>query len=104
MVNRLLKSVAFFPSGSGLKQPLSLDQIMTESNPARAEFARVLGSRIKATRLLIGRSYTEITTDTGIDRGTLTRIEKGEREPSAWVLLRLAPALGVTVDSLMGLA
>lgn len=75
---------------------------MTESNPARAEFARALGSRIRAARLSIGRSYTEITTATGIDRGTLTRIEKGEREPSAWLLSRLAPALGTSAGALIG--
>lgn len=75
---------------------------MIESNPARAEFARALGSRIRAARIAAGLSYTAAADATGIDRGTLTRLEKGEREPSAWILSKLASALGVSADHLIG--
>jgi transcriptional regulator with XRE-family HTH domain len=75
---------------------------MIKSNTDRAEFARLLGARIKAARLALGYSYGQVAEIADIDPGTLTRIEKGEREPSAWVLSRLAPTLGVTVDSLIG--
>ena len=67
------------------------------------EFARLLGARIKAARIGRGLSYGDVTDTADIDRGTLTRIEKGEREPSAWVLARLAPTLGTTVDALIGI-
>lgn len=76
---------------------------MTDRNPDRAEFARLLGARIKAARINRGLSYGDVRNVAGVDPGTLTRIEKGEREPSAWVLARLAPTLGTTVDSLIGI-
>ena len=68
---------------------------MTDRNPDRAEFARLLGARIKAARIALGYSYGDVADVAGVDRGTLTRIEKGEREPSAWVLARLIPALAI---------
>jgi transcriptional regulator with XRE-family HTH domain len=63
-----------------------------------------LAKKISATRAKVGISQAALADRCGVDRQTVYRWEAGDREPSATALGTLAVALGVTSDSLIGLA
>jgi len=54
-------------------------------------------------RLRHERAITQedFATDSGFDRGYISGVERGVRNPSALVLARLAAALGVDVEELV---
>lgn len=57
--------------------------------------------RLAALRLARGWSQSRLGRESGIDQGTISRIESGEsKSPSAATVARLAAALGATVDDL----
>ena len=58
----------------------------------RIAFAALMGTRIRDMRIGRELSYMDVCRLGGIGPGELTRIEKGEREPSAWTLHRIAKA------------
>jgi transcriptional regulator with XRE-family HTH domain len=61
-----------------------------------------IGSRIATARALAGLTQTELATLLGVTRGTITRWEKGSRNPSDEDKHRIAKALNTTVAYLMG--
>ncbi|ELZ64787.1 MULTISPECIES: helix-turn-helix domain-containing protein [unclassified Haloferax] len=65
------------------------------------EFKAELGRRIKELRKLHESSLEEISEMANIHRTTLGKIERGEREPSLSIALRIADALDITVTELV---
>ena len=70
--------------------------------PAGAKDPRVaLGERVNALRVAQGLSQEEFAGRVGLDRTYVSGIERGLRNPTLLVLLRLAQALEVPVTELL---
>jgi len=63
-----------------------------------------LGRIIKQQRVAIPLTLTELSARSGVSPSHLSRIEKGERSPSAHVLRRIAKPLGFEENELFALA
>lgn len=66
-------------------------------------FASLLGARIKKERENKGISQAELARRAHTSPGALSLIEQGKRIPGADIVVRLASALGVTADYLLGI-
>ncbi|KAA9408817.1 XRE family transcriptional regulator [Haloarcula hispanica] len=64
------------------------------------EFKSELGNRIKELRELHESSLEEVAEAADIHRTTLGKIERGEREPSLSIAMRIAEALDITITEL----
>ena len=56
---------------------------------------------VRRARLLAGLTVAEVAARVGVSDGAVKSWEAGRRTPTAATLLRLADALGVTVDDLL---
>ncbi|MDT8332871.1 helix-turn-helix transcriptional regulator [Roseomonas gilardii] len=61
-----------------------------------------LGERVNALRVALGLSQEDFAGRVGLDRTYVSGIERGLRNPTLLVLLRLAQALEVPVTELLG--
>jgi transcriptional regulator with XRE-family HTH domain len=59
------------------------------------ELLKVFGERVKQLRLARGWTQGEVATRAQVTRDFLGRAERGDREPSLFVLLKLATVFGV---------
>ena len=62
----------------------------------------ILGPQLRRLRLSRGLTLDGLAAVVGLDKGYLSRLERGRKSPSVAALLRLAAALGVTVAELLG--
>lgn len=67
----------------------------------REQFRSELGRRIKSAREHSKLSLAQVAEQIGTSRAAIHDYEMGKKEPSAWVLSRLAPVLGYTIDDLV---
>ena len=65
------------------------------------EVARALGKVARNLREVLGVAQDLFALNAGVDRSYYGKIERGERQPSLGVLLRIARALGVTGAELL---
>lgn len=65
-------------------------------------FFMVLGKRIKELRQEKGLTQTQLALKAGINQSMIARWERGEREPIASAIVKLADALECTCDYLLG--
>ncbi len=66
--------------------------------------AKILADRVRQLREEKGWSQGQLTTYSGVSKGQVSKIEKGDRKyPSASVIMKLAKALDTTTDYLLGL-
>ncbi len=63
------------------------------------EFARI-GWNVRRLRRRKGVTQEALATDSGLDRGYVSGVERGVRNPSVKQLLRIAHALGADVSEL----
>lgn len=63
--------------------------------------AQHIGTKIKAIRSRAGLNQTELARRAGIGQSMISRVERGDRVPSAEQLTHIAAALGVPVSDLM---
>lgn len=61
---------------------------------------QTLGHRIRAAREALGESQVRLAASAGISQGYLSQLETDEREPTLSIAVRLARALGITLDEL----
>lgn len=61
----------------------------------------IFGDNLRARRLALGMTQTELARRAGIGRTNIPRIEAGKYEPQVSDAGRLAKVLGVTVDELL---
>jgi DNA-binding XRE family transcriptional regulator len=76
------------------------DAVLHACEPSYHEAAagrspRALGARIRALRLVSGRTAAEVARDAGLARPNYARLEAGRHEPRTRTLLRVAEALNV---------
>lgn len=63
-----------------------------------------LGQRLRAARLAADLTQVELAAAAGLAQATVCDFEAGRSQPSAYSLCRLCRALGVSADTLLGLA
>lgn len=61
-----------------------------------------IGKRIKETREKVGFNQAKLATEADITPAAISQIEAGDRTPSTPILRRLASALQVSTDYLLG--
>lgn len=66
------------------------------------EASDIFKERLKTARELRGLSQTQLAADTGLPPSSVSHFEGGARKPSFDNLKRLAAALNVTTDYLLG--
>ena len=66
------------------------------------EFGKAVGRRIRSLREARGLTQTQLCDLTGLDSGGLSRYENGYQVPNSEAVKRLAEALAVTTDELLG--
>ncbi len=64
--------------------------------------ARQFGKRLWALREAAGKSQGDVADKAGLSRTYLNQLEAGKRDPSLSTLTRLARALGVKLEALIG--
>lgn len=62
---------------------------------------RALGAGIRAQRVAMGLTLEDLATPAKLSVTYLGQTERGQRNPSALVLWRIADALGVTLEQLV---
>jgi len=67
----------------------------------RGDIDRLVAGRLRQVRLDRGLTLTQLAQQTGISVAHLSRIEKGERQPSIGSLLQLARAYGLSIGALV---
>src|SRR5262245_43371626 len=72
--------------------------LFPESESASAD----IGAAIRRHREAVGMTVIQLARQLGISRNTLANYEGGRTEPSASELVRLADALGCTIQDLLG--
>lgn len=80
---------------------MSLPQLSRGGRPAgrvtfNAESAAAFGSVVRAYRKQIGLSQEALAHLAGIERTHFGSIERGTNQPSLWLILKIAKALGVS--------
>ena len=68
----------------------------------KAEFLKQLGESIAKQRLKLKLSQTEVANRCEIERGNLTRIEKGKSNVTAETRLKISKAFDVPASKLSG--
>ena len=68
---------------------------------SRATFPQHLHSALRALRIRKGLTQSELAQRGGVVDATISRIERGRLHPSTAVIVRLAAALEVSVESLV---
>lgn len=63
-----------------------------------------LGARLRAEREARGWSLTDLSERSGVSRGMISKVERGESSPTASLLGRLSGALNLTVSTLLARA
>ncbi|MDR3425814.1 helix-turn-helix transcriptional regulator [Silvimonas sp.] len=68
------------------------------------EVRKRIGWNLRRLRAERGLTQEIFAADSGLDRGYISGVERGVRNPSATVLARIADALGADVSELFDLA
>lgn len=66
-----------------------------------AKISKKLGNNLKKIRLEKGMTQGDICRATGMDRGYISRVESGQKNPTISNLEKIAKALGVKPDELL---
>lgn len=61
-----------------------------------------VAAHIKAARIKRGSTLDQLAADTGLDKGYLSRVERGQKSPSIATVLKISKALDVSVAQLLG--
>lgn len=65
--------------------------------------AKAFGNAVRTTRESLGLAQDEFALKAGVDRSYYGKLERGERQPSLALLLRIAGALGLSGGKLVEL-
>lgn len=66
-----------------------------------AKISKKLGNNLKRIRLEKGMSQGDICRATGMDRGYISRVESGQKNPTISNLEKIAKALKISPDELL---
>lgn len=64
--------------------------------------AKLIGGRIKDRRITLNITQKDLATQVGVSGSAINQFEKGEKVPAAGTLIKLAEALDVSSDYLLG--
>lgn len=78
------------------------DVSRNDSNIVEAASAEQLGKRMRELRTLQGLTLDELAERSGVSRAMLSKIERGENNPTLVVAVKVAVALGLTTAQLIG--
>src|ERR1700744_5989647 len=70
--------------------------------PLQEKIDPTIGPRLRHIRLEKGLTVEALAAAAGLDKGFLSRLERGTKRPSVETVLRLSAALGVPVGQLFG--
>lgn len=70
------------------------------AEPDSREFASGVGERIRVVRQQKGWTQVELAVAAGLSSNYVARLERGELGASLFVAMRIAEALGVTLDAI----
>lgn len=62
-----------------------------------------LGQKVKKRRRQLGMTQVELRAKTGLSQGYISMLEKGIFDPTASVIIKLAVALTMSADELLGM-
>lgn len=62
-----------------------------------------LGQKVKKRRRQLGMTQVELRAKTGLSQGYISMLEKGIFDPTAPVIIKLAVALTMSADELLGI-
>ena len=79
------------------------EESRTQSNILEAASAQKLGKRIRELRNQLGWSLEELAERSDVSRAMLSKVERGENNPTLIVALKIATGLGVTTSQLIGI-
>ena len=71
-----------------------------EKSPEHRAYLKKLGAHIRKLRKSKGYSQDRLYLEAGFARGNMSRIEKGDVDPQAYTLKRIADTIGVPVKKL----
>ncbi len=63
-------------------------------------YIKKLGAHIRKLRIAMGYSQDRLYLEAGFSRANMTRIEKGQVDPKAYTLKRIADTIGVPMKKL----
>lgn len=86
------------------KLPSPLTRKPKRSTSFEPEVARAIGAVIRQVREAREYSQDGFALQAGVDRSYYGKLERGERQPTVGLLLRIARALGVSGAELIGQA
>jgi transcriptional regulator with XRE-family HTH domain len=66
-----------------------------------ADYAKILGQNVKATRKALDLSQEDLALETDIDRTYISGIERAKRNPSLELIVKLARRLKTTPGKLL---
>ena len=69
---------------------------------SKSEQAKYISSKIKSLRSSIGWNQADLARQAGVTPAAISQIEKGERVPSLVVAKKIASALSVSLEVLIG--
>ena len=95
------KSIPFFERKIQLEKTKLLSTMGTHDVNPHFETMNTVGDRIRFCRQRLNLKQEELANLAGMSKGFLSEVETGNRNPSAEYLLRIANALGVSLDFLM---
>ena len=77
--------------------------VSTGASEAEAVSAGRLGSRVKELRKRRGLTLEELAERSGVSRAMISKLERGEKNPTLVVAAKLAEGFGVTLSQLVGM-
>lgn len=66
-----------------------------------SDYAKKLGENIRRIRLAKGMTQGDLCRKLEVDRGYMSNVESGKKNPTLSTINRIADALDVTVDKLL---
>ena len=66
-----------------------------------SDYAKRLGENIRKIRLVKGMTQGDLCRKLEVDRGYMSNVERGKKNPTLSTIERIAKALGVSIDELM---
>lgn len=78
-------------------------RVSTGTSEAEAVSAGRLGSRVKELRKKRGLTLEELAERSGVSRAMISKLERGEKNPTLVVAAKLAEGFGVTLSQLVGI-
>jgi XRE family transcriptional regulator, regulator of sulfur utilization len=85
---------------SVLKLPAHLDN--SENKKLRKEFTKLMSERLKEVRKMKGLTQQELADRSGLHLTYVGHLEQGTYHPTVYVMWKIAKALGVTLNDLIG--